>query len=511
MSDRSSDRDVILLTGATGFIGHSLLAELIRRGRRCAVLLRPPLNESLDRLAALLWELGIDANAGIAEERLHPIEADLRDGIRLPNDVAIRTVIHAAAATQFQRDAHGEPERTNVHGTGRLLQAMIASRIARLHLVSSAYVCGRVDRPVPEGFHVERPDFHNAYEASKWQAERIATQWAEDHAGCLTIHRPSIVVGDASTGRATRFTGFYISARATEFLARMFSEADSAGRHAIPLRIRGRAHERQNLVPVDWVARMMAEIVCRPERHGRVYHLVNPDPPSNATIKRALEMHFDIAGGRFVEPERFPDANLNEHERLFSDISKPIEHYFLDAPCFVRENTASIERETFQPCPTVDIPFIQRLVGYAQRVGWGRPLKSRRGHVPGCTPYFEEFLPAHVGRSRVARMAGLSATIRFVIEDEADGEWVCRFERGRLTDVHRGVNGIREDFGYRATRDVFWDSISGTVHPQELFLTGRAEIFGDTEKALKMAMILHEFTREFPCFPESTRAKEERP
>lgn len=58
-----------------------------------------------------------------------------------------------------------------------------------------------------------------------------------------------------------------------------------------------------------------------------------------------------------------------------------------------------------------------------------------------------------------------------------------------------------EEFGYRSTRDVFWEAITGRVPPQELFLSGRAELFGDIERAMKMATILHEFTREFPCDP----------
>jgi len=121
--------------------------------------------------------------------------------------------------------------------------------------------------------------------------------------------------------------------------------------------------------------------------------------------------------------------------------------------------------------------------------------------MPGCALYFESFLPEHVGRSQVARMNALKVTMRFIIEDEPDGEWVCEFDGGQLRTVHRGANGFQEQIGYRTTREAFWEAISGRVHPQELFLTGRAEVCGDVEKALKMAMILHAFTREFPCTP----------
>ncbi|MFQ5492292.1 MAG: SDR family oxidoreductase, partial [Phycisphaerae bacterium] len=49
----NGDLDV-LLTGATGFLGHYVLADLLARPNvRCRVLLRPPLAEGQARLAEL--------------------------------------------------------------------------------------------------------------------------------------------------------------------------------------------------------------------------------------------------------------------------------------------------------------------------------------------------------------------------------------------------------------------------------------------------------------------------
>jgi hypothetical protein len=60
------------------------------------------------------------------------------------------------------------------------------------------------------------------------------------------------------------------------------------------------------------------------------------------------------------------------------------------------------------------------------------------------------------------------------------------------------MNGVREDFGYRLDQQTFWQAVRGELDPQQAFLNRRAEVFGDVEQALKMAMVLNMFSREFP-------------
>ncbi len=500
---RSTRKDTVLLTGATGFLGHYVLAELLARGVRCVVLLRPPIEMSIARLANLLSELGVDAGRCIADGSIEPVCGELPGGLPPIRIDSSALVIHAAAATNFRRNARGDPERTNVDGTRAVLDLADGSGVRRLHLVSSAYTCGRTSRPVPEAFTSDPAAFHNDYERSKWESERLGVEWARRTGGEITIHRPSIIVGAFDSGRATRFGGIYLSARATELLDRMHSDHTPAQRQSIPLRIVGRPLDRQNIVPVDYVAKMIVAAATMPDGGGKVYNLVHPDPPSNLQIKQALERYFDIGGGRFIPPEELAYDELDELERGFYDVIKPIEHYFVDTPVFCRVSAAALEARAGIICPTYDAPAIERLVRYAQSTSWGRRDRTRVVGEPGCAEYFESFLPFHVEKSKVAQMTALTAKVSFVIDDEPVGQWLCTFDRGRLTHVDRGKNGRREDFGYRTTRTVFWESVSGRPHPQELFLSGRVEIFGHIERALKMSMVLYSFTQEFPCDPKT--------
>lgn len=499
---KSLGSNCFLLTGATGFLGHYILAGLVDRGSRCVVLLRPPIEDSVARLVGLLSDLGIDAERCITDGSIEPVCGELPGDLSHLGTSSSVVLIHVAAATNFRRNRNGDPEHTNIDGTRALLDWAGGRGVQRVHLVSSAFTCGKTSGPVAEAFQPNPPAFHNDYERSKWESERLGVEWSQRTGGEITIHRPSIIVGAFQSGRATKFGGVYLSARATELVDRMHREHTPAQRQSITLRIVGRPLDRQNIVPVDYVASMIVAAANTPAAGGRVHHLVHPNAPTNLQIKQAYEQYFRIGGGRFVPPEDLVYEALEDLERGFYDVIKPIEHYFVDTPVFRRENAVALEQRAGVSCPTYDAAAFARLVRYAQSTSWGKRHRPRLAEEASCAEYFESFLPFHVAKSEVARMTAMTATVSFVIDDEPEGRWLCTFDRGRLVHVDRARNGRREDFGYRTTRSVFWESVSGRPHPQELFLTGRAEMFGNIERALKMSMILHSFAREFPCDPK---------
>lgn len=507
----------VFMTGATGFIGHYTLRELLTRDARVITLLRPPLSNSTLRLRELMSALGVDLDEAIRCGSLQFVEGSL--GIDLPDlhGESVDAIVHVGGSTRFDSDGTGEPERTNVGGTKRLLAWATRQGVRHVHAVSSAYACGRSCDLVAERFHSLCPTFHNEYERTKWQMEQACRQWADaDAHRTVTIYRPSIVVGAFDSGRASKFDGLYLSARAVDVLSRMHPSGD-AKRYEIAVRLKGRSFEQQNIVPVDYVGRMIAAGVGETGMRGRVFHLVNPHPPTNEQIKDAMNRHFDVAGGRWVPPELFDESSLSDAERLFHDISRPIEHYFVDTPQFARHNAAALENRVGYRWRPYDDAALSRLFAYAQSTNWGRRRPASRrptADAPAATPdfYFTRFLVDHVPQSVVARMTALTVTVRFVIDDEPDGQWVCRFACGELVDVTRGGNGLKDDLTYHFSRDVFWMAVRGALDPQAAFLDGDVRITGNVEQALKLAMILHAFNREHPfnlnaCSTPSTVAR----
>src|SRR5262245_33823508 len=104
------------MAGATGFLGHFVLRDLLHRGRRVAAMLRPPLEKSTRRLGELMRRIDVQIDDYRRCGQLVLVEGQLPD--LLPAMTWGRTddVLNCAASLQLVSDDSGEPERTNVDG-----------------------------------------------------------------------------------------------------------------------------------------------------------------------------------------------------------------------------------------------------------------------------------------------------------------------------------------------------------------------------------------------------------
>jgi nucleoside-diphosphate-sugar epimerase len=105
----------------------------------------------------------------------------------------------------------------------------------------------------------QRTQFHNTYEQAKAEAEDIVRVEVEGGLP-LTVHRPSMVVGDSSSGRIIHFQVFY---HLCEFLSgrRTFGLSPDLSRG------------RLDIIPADHVARAIAWSSTTRSTCGRVLHL----------------------------------------------------------------------------------------------------------------------------------------------------------------------------------------------------------------------------------------------
>ncbi len=488
----------IVLTGATGFLGHYLAAELSQRTNvQCRLLLRPPLETSRARLVKLLAELGLQLDVLIKDHRVTLFEGSLPDRIDAAPMRGADTLLHAAGNISFDRNASGEPEKTNVEGTRALLSVASDAGINHVVLISTAYACGDVRGRISERIGSTSGAFNNDYERSKWQAEQLALEWAGDRR-TTTICRPSILFGDRSNGRATAFKGVYLVARATDILSRAVSEDPAFDRHQIPLRILGHPDATCNLVPVDWAARRMVDITLDPRLHGHLHHITNPQPPTHAEIKSWLEAYFDIGGGVFSDTSG-PLNDPNHYEALFYSLGNIVSDYFRYGLSFESRFADRHQNDR----RLIDRADFLRALAYAHTRNWGRsrfdatPPAGDEG-APNHRWYFEEFLPRTVPKSRVARIHSLTTVVRFCIGSSGE-EWVCRFDRGRLAETHHGPNSLTAEFGFRVSGSAFDRLIAGEQPLQAAFFAGDADVRGNMERALRMVPIMSAFIQEFPA------------
>jgi thioester reductase-like protein len=201
----------ILLTGATGFVGMTVLARLLADGHEVHCLVRAADDGEADaRLRAVLQRVEAPTSGravAVAGDITSP-RLGLGDGYGdLVREVG--SVIHSAASVSFDLPID-EARAINVEGTQRVLDfAGEVSDLERFTYVSTAYVAGDRRGTVYEEDR-DAARFRNSYERSKHEAE------ARVRASELpwTITRPSIVVGERATGWTASFNVLYAPLRA---------------------------------------------------------------------------------------------------------------------------------------------------------------------------------------------------------------------------------------------------------------------------------------------------------
>lgn len=369
------NRNYILLTGATGFIGQYLLHDLLSMGKKLAVLVRAKDGyRGFERIEGILqdWE----SRLRIELPRPVCLEGDIRDELfgLDASDVHwlrdnVNGVLHNAAMVEFVSQGRTIWD-TNVHGTENCLELCRAASIENLHYVSTAYVCGTRRGRILESQLDCGQEFHNEYERSKFKAEQIVR--SSNIPKCLTVYRPSVVVGDSRTGFATSFRGFYVLAQFTHLVGQ-HARRDAEGRWHHPVRLDKSGHERRNFVPVDWVAHVMTEVVRQPHLHGETYHIAPTRPVSAAEIEAALRQYFDYYGVSLAEQNATTRGEATGIEQMFFAHMAKYMPYWDNDPEFDLTNTRAALSDRSDP--DIDVAGLVRMIDFAVKNRFGRNRK----------------------------------------------------------------------------------------------------------------------------------------
>ncbi|NOZ39549.1 MAG: NAD-dependent epimerase/dehydratase family protein [Planctomycetes bacterium] len=502
--------DIILLTGATGLVGRYVLRELLRSSRaKIAVLVRATSEKhAQQRIAAVLDWLKIDARL---RQRVTTCVGDLARNdfgeSQATQDCLQRctTVVHAAANVSFSNDRDEELAKTNVLGTRQLLQ-QVGPQLRHWIQISTAYVAPTFDDIGVEQ-EAKQFDFRNDYEVTKAAAERMVMAVAATRGFALTIARPGIVVGEYDTGRASVFQGFYQPLRAVARLADR-AKKNSVGKVRIPLRINVSPEGPRNLVPVDWVARVICELVRHGENARGIFHLtpegsMQNGPTTSRDVFNAARSRWQIEGMTFLPELR--EKDMTTFERGFYRHLQQIAPYWSGEPRFDdRQRQALLPH---LPCPRIDEAAIHRLLDYAVETKWGeRSEKIAVTNKFAAADYFERFLPKYAPLSTLPRLSNVTAEVGFRVAGIHRGQWRCRLVRGDVVAVQRAAcEGAAVVF--EADGDTLEAIVEGKLSPQQAFFERRVEIAGDIEMGLKLAMIFGQFIVEFPYAAQLQRGQ----
>jgi NAD(P)-dependent dehydrogenase (short-subunit alcohol dehydrogenase family) len=282
--------ETVFVTGGTGLIGKHLVERLLARGHRVLLLVRPSAEE---RRRDVLVRLEAAADASPGELRL--VRGDVAEpGLGASLDEALggaplSHVFHLAAVYDLTAP-EADLVRANVDGTRNLLEVLSVRGFGGiLHHVSSIAVAGDHRGAFRESdFDVGQGHPH-PYHRTKYESERLVR---ESRSIRHRIYRPGAVVGHSRTGEMDRIDGPYFAFKALRVLR------DHVPRWVtLPIPSRGRIP----IVPVDFVADAIDHIAHRPGLDGKVFHVVDPDPPHAA---QALDLLSAAAGGPRFRPVR---------------------------------------------------------------------------------------------------------------------------------------------------------------------------------------------------------------
>jgi thioester reductase-like protein len=291
--------ETIFLTGFPGFIAGRLVKQLAMEGARFLLLVQPAFMERAREEAAR-----IARDTETAADSFRLIEGDItQPDLGMPPLEIERarretTVLFHLAAIYDLAVGHELAMRVNVEGTRNVNRfALTLPGLRRYHYVSTCYVAGLRNGVILETELEHSAGFRNFYEETKYLAELEVDALKQKLP--VTIHRPSVVCGDASTGETAKYDGVYYLIHYLRKLPSLLSLANIGNRQVT-----------LNLVPVDFVVRAMTALVKDERALGKTLQLADPAPLTThelfETITRAL------AGRRplFTLPAKLVRASL---------------------------------------------------------------------------------------------------------------------------------------------------------------------------------------------------------
>ncbi|MGB7255957.1 MAG: NAD-dependent epimerase/dehydratase family protein, partial [Xanthobacteraceae bacterium] len=150
---------MILITGASGFVGSAVARALLQSGEQVRVLIRPT-----------------SARTNVADPRLEIVEGDISDAASIARAMTgVRHLFHVAADYRLWARHPDDIVRTNVEGTRNVMNAALSAGVERIVYTSSvATLASRPNRaPSDETLPLAAADAVGAYKYSKVMAERL--------------------------------------------------------------------------------------------------------------------------------------------------------------------------------------------------------------------------------------------------------------------------------------------------------------------------------------------------
>ncbi|SFR29124.1 amino acid adenylation domain-containing protein/thioester reductase domain-containing protein [Lentzea waywayandensis] len=358
----------ILFTGATGYLGAFLLAELLVAGDATVHCLVRAEDETAARKRLedclrdyQIWEESFRDRIVVVPGSLDQpgLGISPESYERLARQVDV--IYHCGAQVNFVFP-YSALRRVNVLGTKEILRLACRTRSKAVHHMSTLDVLLHgTERDVREDTVIAPSEVVGGYDQSKWVAEQLVA--AAGARGLPVVrYRPGAMLGHSSTGVAN-------PADYSCVLVKGCVQLGIGPDHDLTL----------NFMPVDHVSRAVAHLSRQTGSFGRVFHLNNPESVPLREVWRWIEE----AGYPFevVDDARWRAAlaGVGPDNALFPVIPLLLREDFVDpraggAYRVDRTNTEAALAGAGLSCPPMDAAHGSRVLDHLVRTGFLPPV-----------------------------------------------------------------------------------------------------------------------------------------
>jgi len=285
----------VFLTGATGFVGAFLLADLLclQHVHQVSCLVRATdATTGLERLKAAMAKYGlwkecfaskILALPGLLEDEYLGLGQERFEEVALWASV----VFHLGARVNYTQP-YSLHRATNTLGTRNIVRFACAGRVKPTHYVSSiscfgptGFVTGvtTIQEDEPLLPHLVALPYDHGYAQSQWVADQLM-QRLITRGFPIVVYRPGFITGHSQTG----------ACNPDDFFCRLIHACCEMGCYPrLP-------NQRKEFVPVDYVNAAILHIATSPTSLGRAYHIVPPTRVTSIDMDDTMDMVGKTAG-----------------------------------------------------------------------------------------------------------------------------------------------------------------------------------------------------------------------
>lgn len=184
---------MVLITGATGFLGAHLLYHLLKKGTKVRAIMREQSSFTILNNVFSFYNDDFESR----KKSVDWVIADINDIDSLKDSLEnISEVYHLAALVSFQPGDKARMQKINIEGTSNLVNLLLEKNIRKLCYVSSIAAIGRANsNEIIDEKTTWRTSANNSdYAISKYGAEREVWRAIEEGLPAFIIN-PSIILG----------------------------------------------------------------------------------------------------------------------------------------------------------------------------------------------------------------------------------------------------------------------------------------------------------------------------